>query len=185
MNETLRIIANRYSCRDYMPTPVPDDILSAIALAAIEAPSAVNAQPWHIIMVRDKELIADLDDEGMARLSSSSDKTSYNRIKERGGKLFYGAPCMAVIAIDGSRHGAPLDCGIVCQNITLAAASLGIASVICGLAGLPFTGPNGCEFERRLGFPEGYKFGCAVLLGYAKTPKAPHEPDYRKISYIG
>jgi hypothetical protein len=45
-------------------------------------------------------------------------------------------------------------------------------------------GKRAQEFSKRLGFPEGYKFGCSVLLGYAKTTKPPHEPDKDKIMFI-
>ena len=66
------------------------------------------------------------------------------------------------------------------SNITLAASSLGIANVICGLTRLAFSGQRGEEFSKRLGFPEGYVFGCSVPLGYANTTKAPHTPDQDK-----
>ena len=182
MNETLKIIAERYSCRDYLPTPVPECDLRAVAEAAVQSPSGVNRQPWRVIVVTDRALIGEIEAEGMARLAASRDKTSYNRIIERGGRLFYGAPCMIVVA---SEPQTQMDCGIVCQTVALAAASLGVASVICGLAGLAFSGEKCAEFERRLGFPEGYRFGCAVLLGYARTERQPHAPDLGKISFIG
>lgn len=186
MNDTLKTISERYSCREYLPRPLPDDALRCIAEAAVQSPSAMNRQPWRVIMVRDPALIAEMESEGMANLALLEDKTSYYRIIERGGKLFYGAPCVAVIAIDCSNSGISyIDCGIVCQTITLAAASLGIASVICGFAGLVFNGANGGYFEQKLGFPEGFKFGCSVLLGYAKTEKKPHKPDYGKFNFIG
>ncbi|MGI6201775.1 MAG: nitroreductase family protein [Eubacteriales bacterium] len=184
MNETLKVIARRYSCRDYLPELPPEADLRAIAEAAVQSPSAMNRQPWHIIVVRNPELVAEMEAEGMKRLAEMEDKSHYNRIMERGGRIFYGAPCIMVIACDAKNWISHTDCGIVCQTISLAATSLGIANVICGLAGLIFSGPEGERFERRLGFPEGYKFGCAVLLGYAKTTKPPHEPDYSKISFV-
>lgn len=184
MNETLKVIADRYSCRDYLPDLPPDADLRAIAEAAVKSPSAMNRQPWRIIMVRNPELVAEMEGEGMRRLAALEDKSMYNRMMERGGRIFYGAPCIAIIACDATHGISQVDCGIVCQTISLAAMSLGIASCICGLAGHIFGGPDGEPFERRLGFPEGYKFGCAVLLGYAKTTKEPHEPDFSKISFV-
>lgn len=181
MNETLKVIAERYSCRDYLPTPIPECDLRAIAEAAVQAPSGMNRQPWRVIVVTDRTLIGDIEAEGMALLAAQDDKTSYNRIMERGGRLFYGAPCMIMVA---SQPQTDMDCGILCENIALAATSLGIANVICGFTYLAFTGSKGEEFKRRLGFPEGYEFGCSVLLGYAKTARAPHTPDLGKISYI-
>ena len=186
MNETLRTIAERYTCRDYKSEMPPDGILQAIAQAAIEAPGGMNRQAWRVIVVKDRELIREMESEGMAYLANMEDKSSYNRIMERGGRLFYGAPCMIVVPIDPTQYGPALvDCGILCQNIALAATSLGIANTMCGFTGLAFaSGLRAEAFSKRLGFPEGYAFGCSVLLGYAKPAKPPHVPDQDKITFI-
>jgi len=186
MNEVLKTIAERYTCRDYKDQMPTYEMLQAIAQAAIEAPSGMNRQAWRVIVVQDKQLIEDLASEGISYLESLEDKSMYNRIMERGGKLFYGAPCMIVVPIDPKQYGpALIDCGILCQNITLAAASLGLASTMCGLLGTAFaSGKRSQEFAKRLGFPEGYAFGCSVLLGYANTKKPPHIPDKDKIIHI-
>jgi len=74
---------------------------------------------------------------------------------------------------------------MVVQNIALAATSLGIESLICGLATFSFTGEKGAELKRLLAFPEGYELGLAVLLGYAASPGGkPHTLDLSKISVI-
>ncbi len=184
MNDTLNVIANRYSCRDYKDEMPSDEKLQAIAKAAIQAPSGMNRQAWRVIVVKNKELMQDLEAEGLSYLASLEDQSTYLRIMDRGGRLFYGAPCMIVVAID-SEQLAQIDCGIVCQNIALAATSLGIANVICGLTGTAFASSLRTEeFSKRLGFPERYVFGCSVLLGYAKTTKPPHDPDQDKILFI-
>ena len=105
---------------------------------------------------------------------------------ERGGRLFYGAPCMIVVPIDPVQYApALIDCGILCQNITLAATSLGIANIMYGFTGLAFaSGLRAEEFSKRLGFPVGYAFGCSALLGYANTKKPPHVPDKNKITFV-
>ena len=186
MNETLKIIAERYTCRDYKSEMPPDEILHAIAEAAIEAPSGMNRQAWRVIVVKNRDLIRDMESEGMAYLANMEDKSSYNRIMERGGRLFYGAPCMIVVPIDPAQYGpALIDCGILCQNIALAATSLGIANTMCGFTGLAFASSlRAEEFSKRLGFPEGYAFGCSVLLGYANATKPPHVPDKDKIAFV-
>jgi nitroreductase len=186
MNETLKTIAERYTCRDYKGETPPDEILKAIAEAAIEAPSGMNRQAWRVIVVKDRTLMREMESEGMSYLAGMEDKSSYNRIMDRGGRLFYGAPCMIVVPIDPTQYGPALvDCGILCQNIALAATSLGIASTMCGFTGLAFaSGQRAEEFSKRLRFPEGYAFGCSVLLGYANTTRPPHVPDGEKIIFV-
>jgi nitroreductase len=146
----------------------------------------MNRQLWRVIIVKNERLIDDMEAEGMKNLASLPDKTAYGRIMSRGGRLFYGAPCM--IAVPTGRAEPPgaelFDCGIVSENIALAATSLGIDNVICGLAAFSFAGDRRDEFKSRLGFPAGYEFGIAVLLGYAASPGKPHEPDYEKITVI-
>ena len=179
MNETLKTIAERYSCRDFADTPLTDEQIKTLVDAALAAPSAMNRQPWHIITVTDKALIEELDAEGMNVLAAAEDKSSYERIQSRGGKIFYNTPCMVMVASDGSTF-ASMDCGILSQNVSLAAHSLGLASVICGMAGIPLNGPCGDELKKRLQFPEGYGFGIAILVGTANSGKEPHELDSKR-----
>jgi len=184
MNDTLKSIAERYSCRDFADTPLTDGQIKAVVDAALAAPSGVNRQPWHIIVVRNKALVDELDAEGMDILSAGGDKSYYERIMSRGGKMFYNAPCLVIILSDGSKW-AVLDSGIQCQNIALAAQSLGLASCIVGMAGIPLSGPRREEFRKSLEFPEGYEFTIGILLGTAKSGKEPHEYNMNKVTYIG
>jgi nitroreductase len=178
---------SRYSCRAFTEKTPPDEDLRTIAEAALAAPSGGNRQLWRVIVVKNKSIINEMDDEGMRILAAMPDTSMYERIKGRGGKLFYNAPCMTMIPITQALPaGAEMfDCAIVAENIALAATSLGIDNLICGLAALPFAGEKGAEFSRRLGFPEGYGIGLGVLLGYAKeTGCRPHELDFSKISFV-
>jgi len=181
-NSVLKAIAERYSCRGYTDQALTEDQLKAIADAAVMAPSAMNLQPWKIIVINDRDILNDLEADAIECLSKLEDKSIYERIMSRGGKVFYNAPTMFLIPI---KEGGELDCGIVSQNIALAAHSLGLGSVICGMARLPFDGQRGQEFKERVAFPEGYKFGMSVLVGYPATSGTPHEPDRSKISFIG
>ena len=181
MNDTLNCIAKRYSCRDFADTPLTDGEITTIIEAALAAPSAMNRQPWHIIVVRDKAIIDELDAEGIRILGAAEDKSAYERMMSRGGKMLYNAPCMLIILSDGSKWAA-LDSGILCQNAVLAAQSIGLASCIVGMAAIPLSGPRADEFKKRLEFPEGYEFTVGVLFGTAISGKEPHELDRSKVT---
>ena len=183
MNETLKTIAERNSCRDFKDTPVTDEQIKLIVNAALAAPSGVNRQPWYLVVVRNKAIINELDEEGMKILAAADDKTLYERITGRGGKVLYNAPCLIYVLSDGSTY-ATMDCGILAQNITLAAQSLGLSSCIVGMANIPLTGTRGDEFKKRLKFPDGYVFGVGVLVGTPNTGKEPHDLDPGKVTYI-
>ena len=183
MSETIKAIMDRYSCRDFEGSPLTDEQVKVLTEAALAAPSAMNRQPWHITVVTDKAFIDEFDAEGVRVLAAAEDKSGYERILSRGGKLFYNAPCMFMVSSDGSYY-ASMDCGIVSQNLSLAAHALGLGSVICGMGGIPLGGARGDDYKKQLHFPDGYGFGIAVLIGAAKSGKDPHEPDFNKVSYV-
>ncbi|MCL2194938.1 MAG: nitroreductase family protein [Oscillospiraceae bacterium] len=176
MNETLKTIHARYTCRAYRDEIPPHEQLLAIANAALTSPSAMNRRPWHFILVKNPQLIADLQAAGLASIKADPDQSTWERLRARGGTLFYGAPCMLVIASADSA----VDCGIATQTAALAATSLGIDSCICGLAGMCYTD----ELAARVGIPEGYTHGLTLLLGYAQTPDAPKAIDPTKLTVV-
>ena len=186
MNETLRTIANRYSCRAFSDKPIEQEKLEAIAKAAVLSPSGMNRQPWQIIVITDKKLLDEMDAAGMAALKGDA----LERFKKWGGKLFFNAPCMYFVI---KNVDSDIDVGIVSQNIALAATSLGLGNVICGMANIPYRGDKGKEFKKRIGVPEGWDLGITVLVGYEaenardderfSIRKADH-PDMGKIRYL-
>lgn len=46
-----KLILSRYSVRDFLPDPIPEEILSEILEAGRAAPSAQNKQPWRYIVI--------------------------------------------------------------------------------------------------------------------------------------
>lgn len=186
MNETLHIIANRYSCRSYSEQPVERTKLEAIALAAVQSPSAMNRQPWQILVITDKCLLDEMDAAGMSALEGDT----LTRFTNWGGKLFFNAPCMYLIL---KKPDADLDIGIVAENICIAATSLGLGSVICGMARVPYNGTKGEYFRNRIGVPEEWEFGMSVLIGYEAenarddarfSMRAAEWPDMGKVRFV-
>lgn len=186
MNDTLKTIAQRYSCRSFTGQMPENEALEAIAQAGIQAPSGMNRQLWQVIVFKDRALMEEMEAEGLRFLAAMEDQSLYQRIMSRGGRLFYNAPCMMVLAVkEAYPKGAELiDLGILAQNIALAATSLGLASLHCGFTGMAFAGGRAAEFKKRLRFPEGYECGMGVLLGYPAQVTAPHTPDPGKVTII-
>ncbi|MCL1787377.1 MAG: nitroreductase family protein [Defluviitaleaceae bacterium] len=182
MNEVINAIYNRYSCRNFSPNPIDAQQVETLAKAALAAPSAMNLQPWHIIAITNKPLIEEMDAYILDGIKASNAEW-YSRMMERGGKIFYDAPCLIVIA-KSDTDAATLDSGIVSQNIALAAHAMGLGSVICGMARMALDGEKGEAFKKRIQMPEGYSFGMSVCVGAALSGKAPHELDMQKVTYI-
>jgi nitroreductase len=182
MNDVLKTISERNSCRDFSGEVLTGTQIEALVKSALAAPSAMNAMPWHIIVITDKTILEEMDAYAIKRLEETSPEF-YNRMKERGGKIFYNAPCLMLIVKNDSPW-ATLDCGIVSQNIALAAHSLDLGNVICGMARSVFEGPEGETWTKRLKIPEGFTFGMSVCIGKANKGKDPHELNYDKVTYI-
>ena len=51
-------VASRYSCRAFLPTPVPEKIVREIVELAARAPSAGNVQPWQVYALAGEPLEA-------------------------------------------------------------------------------------------------------------------------------
>ena len=51
------IATQRYSVRNYSSKPIDEQILISVLEAAAIAPSAVNFQPWKMIVVTDQAIL--------------------------------------------------------------------------------------------------------------------------------
>lgn len=178
MNETLRMIEQRFSCRAYQEKPVSRELIDQLLKAGLQAPSALNRQPWKIVVITNKELLTRMDNFGMKKLQENEDQSAYERFMKRGGKLFYNAPAMFVIL---QRPGSDIDTGILAQNIVLAAESLGLNSVHCGMARLLMSEP---EIQEKLRITPEWEFGHSILIGYGLAKNKPHEISLSQTSII-
>ncbi len=52
--DVFEAVSSRYSCRAFLPTPVPEKTVRDIVERAARAPSAGNLQPWRVYAVADK-----------------------------------------------------------------------------------------------------------------------------------
>ncbi|MHB8579928.1 MAG: nitroreductase family protein [Ignavibacteriaceae bacterium] len=58
--DTLEAIITRRSIRQYTPQNIPEDKIKLILQSAMYAPSAMNYQPWHFIVIDKKDTIEGL-----------------------------------------------------------------------------------------------------------------------------
>jgi nitroreductase len=193
MNKVLEVIETRVSTREYSGKPVSDEHMQFILKAGLQAPSAVDSQPWRFVAITNKALIDDMSATSLEVLKNNEDQSSYERIKSRGGIVFYNAPAMILVlkesnakAGSGLYAGPDLDCGIAVQNMALAATSLGLDNVIVAMAGLVFSEqcPKAEEFKKAVGIEEGYEFSIGLLLGEGTKTKEPHAINWDKVSYV-
>ena len=102
-------IFNRRDVRgQFLPTPVPDDVLSRILMAAHHAPSVGFMQPWNFLLLRSDEVkqrvhgIFQKANNEAAAMFPDSKREIYSKLKLQG---ILDAPVSLCITCDRSRTG--------------------------------------------------------------------------------
>lgn len=168
-NPVLKAIADRRSIRAYTNEQLSEEQLNILLAAAMQAPSARNLQPFHVTVVQDMQLLDKINQSTCTGLKKTMTiKDDYN--------VFYHAPTVLFLSTDLSpeKQYARHDCGLVSENIALAAHAIGLGTVILGLPREAFTGPDGDTYRKALCFPEGYDFMVAIAVGYPAATKEAH-----------
>ncbi|MCL2787707.1 MAG: nitroreductase family protein [Micrococcales bacterium] len=187
-NAVLDAIAQRYSCRSYTDEPVAKADLDALALAAVQAPSANGAAPWYLAIITNHDLIQEINAAALQGLKKR-DAAAHERALARGGDLFYNGRALIVVAIKQAEGSIPkaLDAGILVQNVTLAAHSLGLGTLINGLSAMAFSSeyfPEADRLVNAVAIPEGYAMSIAIVVGHPDKTRAPHTPDLTPVHFF-
>ena len=172
------VIMTRRSIRDYKEEPVCREQMAKILEAGIYAPSAMNMQPWAVRVVDNKEFI-----DGVTAIAVASNP----KIAEQPGfrNLFRNAPTVAFIACPEESYSGEYDCGLLSQNMMLAAWSMGIGSCCLGSVVPVMNMEEAKPYMERLQLPEGYKLLVGIAFGYpAQDAPAAPERDASKAFYV-
>ena len=172
------VIMTRRSIRDYKEEPVCREQMAKILEAGIYAPSAMNMQPWAVRVVDNKEFI-----DGVTAIAVASNP----KIAEQPGfrNFFRNAPTVAFIACPEESYSGEYDCGLLSQNMMLAAWSMGIGSCCLGSVIPVMNMEEAKPYMERLQLPEGYKLLVGIAFGYpAQDAPAAPERDASKAFYV-
>jgi len=189
MNGVIDAIKKRRSVRAYEAKPIPRDVLSAIIDAGNEAPSAMNSQPWRFVVVENKEAKRKLLGAALPKAKAITEKVKdvdperYEAIKKRYAELpdpvYYSAP--VVMFVIGSGNYAGHSCPLACENMMLAATSLGLGSCWVAFGAMVIDDP---DVRGLLELKDGESIFGPILLGYPKTqPPRPPKKD-PKVKWI-
>jgi nitroreductase len=137
--------------RQYKAESVPDDIVSELLKVARWTGSSRNTQPWHFVVVTDKEQLRKI----------SQLRTPINWLA--------AAPLGIAIVLDGAGVSEAYDEGRVTERILIAAHSLGYG------AGVAWFGDDTqqAEAKRILGVPADRTARSMVMIGRPITAKDP------------
>lgn len=162
-------IMTRTSIRQFKAQPVEQDKVDILLKAAMAAPSALNLQPWHFIVINDKETIALLS-----------------------GKRPTNAPLMIAVCGDTDKTMLPdgstklpdfwvEDVSAATENLLLAAHALGLGAVWTGV--YPAMDRT-AEVANVLNCPQNIVPLAVVRVGYPdESPEPKNKFKEENISY--
>ena len=170
MNETLKVLETRRSCRKFSTDKmVSDEEIKAIVKAGTYAATGRGLHSPIILVVTNKELRDKLSAENARIMGVDFDP-------------FYGAPVIIIVLADKNVATYKYDGSLVMGNMLNAAASLGLGSLWVHRAKEEFEGELGKQILENLGIEGDYEGIGHCVIGYAKEPAPEAAP--RKDNYV-
>jgi len=156
--DAIEAIMTRRSIRKYSGIKVSEEEIKTILEAAMAAPSAKNEQPWHFIVVKDREL-----------LNKISEVNPYAKPAKDASVAII---VCADLNLEQSKGRALQDCCICGENILLAAHALGLGAVWTAL----YPDEERVGNARRLfSIPKNIIPLCIIPIGHPAEEKAPED----------
>lgn len=165
-SRTLELIFGRRSIRVFRPGVIPEGTVRQLLAAAMAAPSAVAKDPWHFVVVRQRETLS-----RMAGVLSN-------------GSMLHGAALAISVCGDlETAHDRQLsyllqDCAAATQNLLLAAHALGLGA--CWLGVHPREERIG-HLQQLFELPPAVIPVAVIALGWpgeTKEPRSRYQPDH-------
>ena len=162
-NEFLDFVAKRQSVRGYdTDRPVEKEKIDRILEVARLAPSACNAQPWHIIVVDEPELKNKVADATSARALGMNHFTKQAPVH----LVLVEEKVNLSSGVGGwlkQKDYAQMDLGIIAAHIVLAANAEGLGSCILGWF-------NEDKMRELLSIPSSKRVWLDIVIGYSAQP---------------
>jgi len=179
MNDILNSIKARRSVRNYRQQEISEEIINRIIEAGNYAPSGMNSQQWRFVVVRSSKIRNKMLEtaipnakkilEGIKTTNPERYNLIMNRYEQLEDPIYYSAP--VIIFVVGKGPYSDSSCPLACQNIMLAAYSLGLGS--CWVAFGSLVTDND-EIAKSLDLKNDEKIFGPILLGYPEiTPEPP------------
>lgn len=176
----LEFVSTRQSDRTFDPArPVEKEKIERIIETARLAPSACNAQPWHMIVVDDPELKNKVADATSARALGMNHFTKQAPVHI----VLVEEKVNLTSGVGGwvkQKDYAQMDLGVVAAHITLAAHAEGLGSCILGWFNEP-------RMRELLSIPNSKRVWLDIAIGYSVQPLRPKKRKLLEdvVSYNG
>lgn len=165
--DALDVLLSRRSIRKFDNREISQGVPEDLIRFGMYAPSAANKQPWHFIVIRDRDILNEIADF------------------HPNGKMLSHTTCAILVCGDEVKaHGMgywPVDCSAATQNILLASHAKNLGACWIGIYPREERILN---IKRIMHLPEKIHAFSLIALGYpAETPLKPNRFDVSKIHY--
>jgi len=179
-------ISGRRSVREYTPEPVDQKTIHHLIDAAINAPNAVNQQPWSFTVVRNQDVLNRISRAAKAHMLAAMPATAHSdhfrsRLSNPDFQIFYYAPMLILISAAAQGPWIVEDCALAAENLMLAAYAAGLGTCWIGFAQGFLNTPEG---KKELALPDSCVPVAPIIVGHPKSapPRVPrNEPEIRWI----
>ena len=180
-------IRSRRAVRAFTPEPVDHGTLLRLIDAAIQAPSAVNEQPWSFTVIEDQAMLARISAESKAHMLATAPRDIaahhvQERLRDPAFHIFYHAPALIVISSVRADLWAVENCSLAAENLMLAACAEGLGSCWIGFAQTWLASTAG---KALLGVPSAYLPVAPIIVGHPQGAVLPVPRRPAEIRWIG
>jgi nitroreductase len=177
----------RRSVREYENRPVERAALTGLIDAAIQAPSAVNEQPWAFTVIQDRALLERISQQSKTHLLNiSAPGMTASRFRDQLANpdfhIFYHAPALIVISTVTVSHWSVENCTLAAQNLMLAAYEKGLGTCWIGFAEHWLQTVEG---KHALQLPNHHFPVAPIIVGYPRSHPPAVERRRPSIHWIG
>jgi nitroreductase/cold shock CspA family protein len=136
--DVTRAIYGRRAIRAYTQEPVSRHAVERLIDAAVQAPSAMDLEPWSFAVVEGAERLRRFSDLAKQAIPQAVLETLGGRLRatlaDPNYNIFHGAPVLIVICATSDESQAEEDCCLAAQNLMLAAHAIGLGTCPIGFA---------------------------------------------------
>lgn len=176
-NQVVETIMTRRSVRQYKPQAVEREKMQTIVECGINAPNAMNKQPWEVRVVDNADYINGVTELYKKANPKAAEDPAFKNI-------FRNAPTVVFIGHDTKSESSPFDCGLLAENMMISAWSMGIGSCCLGSPARFMKTPEAAEYLQKLGFSEGYELLYCIGFGYPDEAPAAKPRLREKVLFV-
>ena len=180
-------IYTRRATREFTAAAVDEKTIRELIDAAVQAPSAVNQQPWFFSVIRDKAMLARISRESKAHMLKASPLGLVSHhfeqiLNDPNFDIFYHAPVLIVISSVAQIPWAVEDCALAAENLMLAARAAGLGTCWIGFAQTWLGTPEG---KAAIELPATCVPIAPIIVGHPKAAPPPVPRKTAEIRWIG